>query len=774
MPRSLVSPLLCVLFAAAAAHAQSTPAIATTGLVLDPSGAPLPGASVTLRAEGLPPQSVNTDAAGRFRFAGVVPRAATLVVALDGFEPATIHPDAGSSEIHVTLRPAVVRAVVNVTALAPDADVASATRTATPLRDVPQAVTVVSRDIISGLAMQGMADLVRFVPGVGIAQGEGNRDTPIFRGNSSTSDFYVDGLRDDVQYFRDLYNVERVEAVKGPNATMFGRGGVGGIINRVTRQADWTPVQEVAVQTGSYDHRRLTADFGAAPHSAAALRMSAMLEDSGSYRDGVGLNRYGINPTAAFRIGASTMLRTGFEHFHDARTADRGVPSLGDRPVPGDPSVFFGSPSDSESRVDVNAFTAALDRQVAPSWSIRARVRAAAYDKFYQNVYPSDAVMAESSTVALSAYNNATDRTNVFGQTDLIGHLRTGAIGHVLLAGVEFGRQSTANLRHTGYFGAGEGVRSVQVPVDAPVTSLPVTFRQSATDADNTSLATVAAIVVQDQLQLSSHLQAVLGLRFDRFAVDVHNKRTGQVFRSEDGLLSPRLALIYKPATPVSLYTSYTRSYLPRAGEQLSSLSIANQSLDPEDFQNYEVGAKWQIRSGLTASVAAYRLNRGNVVVPDPRDPTLSVLADGQRTEGVELDFSGSITRKWSVIGAYAWQEGELTRTVSSSLRAGARLAQLPRHSFSIWTRYDIARRYGAGIGVVRRGDVFASTDNTVVLPAFTRLDGALFFAFDEHVGAQVNVENLLDGGYFLFSHGNNNITPGSPRALKVSLTTRF
>jgi catecholate siderophore receptor len=758
--------------------ALATPAAGRQGIggvVLDTSRRPLPGATVTLRTDRRPPCTVATDAAGRFVFDDPWPSAPTIVVTLEGFEPATVQPDAPAGNLQVILRPAVVREHVNVTGRAPDGEIASATRTPTPLRDVPQAVTVVSRDIISGLAMQGMADIVRFVPGIGMAQGEGNRDTPIFRGNSSTSDFYVDGVRDDVQYFRDLYNVERVEAVKGPNALLFGRGGVGGIINRVTRQAGWAPVQEVVLQAGSYDQRRLTADFGAAPGSAAAVRVSAMLEDSGSYRRGVGLNRYGLNPTAAFRIGTRTILRAGFEHFHDNRTADRGVPSLDGKPLAGEPSAFFGNPSDSTSRVTVDAIAVALDRQVTSAWSVRSRFRAAAYGKFYQNVYPSTPVQPASSTVTLSAYNNATDRTNLFGQTDMVGRVRTGAVGHVLLGGLEIGRQSTTNFRQTGYFAAaGGGVASVRVPAEAPVTSLPVTFRQSPSDADNRSLATVAALFVQDQVELSRHVHAVLGLRYDRFVVDVHNNRTGSDLSSHDGLVSPRLALIYKPATPVSMYASYTRSYLPRAGEQLSSLSASNESLDPEAFQNYEVGAKWQVRPGFAASVATYRLNRGNVVVPDPQDPTRSLLADGQRTQGLELDFGGRLTRAWSVIGAYAWQDGEITRTLSPSVRAGARLAQLPRHSFSVWTRYDLTRRYGAGLGVVRRDDVFASTDNSVVLPAFTRVDGALFFAFDERIGAQVNVENLLDRRYFLFSNGNNNITPGSPRALRVSLTTRF
>ena len=121
----------------------------------------------------------------------------------------------------------------------------SATKTLTPLRDVPQSVTVVSKDLIDDQGMRGMADVTRYVPGVTMGQGEGNRDQPTIRGNGTTADFFVDGMRDDVQYFRDLYNVERVEALKGGNALIFGRGTGGGVINRVTKEAEWTPTREL-------------------------------------------------------------------------------------------------------------------------------------------------------------------------------------------------------------------------------------------------------------------------------------------------------------------------------------------------------------------------------------------------------------------------------------------------------------------------------------------------------------------------------------------------
>ncbi len=314
----------------------------------------------------------------------------------------------------------------------------------------------------------------------------------------------------------------------------------------------------------------------------------------------------------------------------------------------------------------------------------------------------------------------------------------------------------------------------MSAPLSSPTISLPVDFRQGATDADNDGVATVAALYAQDQVAITSKVHAVLGLRYDSFQVDFRNNRTASDFSSRDGLLSPRVGVIYKPMVPVSIYGSYSLSYLPRAGEQLSSLSLTNQALDPEEFRNYEIGAKWDVLPVLAFTTAVYQLDRGNVVVPDPVDPTRSMLVDAQRTRGLEVGLSGNPTRSWSLIGGYAYQNGEITQSISATAAAGAVLAQLPKHSFSIWNKYELAARWGVGVGVIHRTEMFTSTDNLVVLPGYTRLDGGLFMNVTEHVRAQINVENLLDEEYFLSAHSNTNITPGSPRAVRLTVTTRF
>lgn len=746
--------------------------------VTDTSGAAVQGATVTVvPVRGGRPASVATDAQGRYV---TTVAAGTYVVRVtsSGFSEQSRRVDAASSDnaLDITLQVEGVHETVDVGGLPGYSvpAVISATRTATDLRDVPQAVSVVSRTLIDDQRMTSLADVARYMPGVGFAQGEGNRDTPILRGNSTTADFFVDGVRDDAQYFRDLYNVDRVEALKGANAMIFGRGGAGGVINRVSRQADWRSARELAVQLGSWNNKRLTADAGDALNDRAAFRATAVFEDADSYREGVTLQRYGVNPTAAFRLSASTTLRAGYEFFRDERVADRGVSSYGGRPLDVEAGTFFGDPDQSTSDATVHMLSSVLEHRIGTQFTIRNRTSYGTYDKFYQNVFPG-AVNAAGTAVAISAYNQATDRQNLFNQTDIVFTTRTGRVGHTLLAGAELGRQHTANFRETGYFtGIGPNVTSLETPLTQPTVSAPVTFRQSATDADNDSVATVASLYAQDQITLSSRVDAIVGLRFDSFRANVLNNRTAADFGSRDNLLSPRLGLVYKLRPAVSLYGSYSQTYLPRAGEQLASLSLTNQALDPEEFRNYEVGAKWDVRPALSLTAAMYRLDRGNVAVPNPTDPTQSILVDGQRTRGLEVGWAGNVTRAWSVAGGYALQDGEITQSIAATARAGAVLAQLPRHSFSMWNKYNVTDRLAAGLGLVQRGAVFTSTDNTVTLPRYMRVDAAVFYDVTRALRAQVNVENLSGQRYFVSAHNNTNITPGSPRAVRVTLITRF
>jgi catecholate siderophore receptor len=650
----------------------------------------------------------------------------------------------------------------------------TATRTDTPLRDVPQSVTVTTQETIRDLDMRSLQDVLRYTPGAGYAQGEGNRDTPVLRGQATTASLFVDGLRDDVQYIRDLYNIERVEVLLGPNAMIFGRGGGGGVINRVTRQADWQDRREVRLQAGSFNQYRGSFDLGGAVTDSAAFRLLGVYEQADSYRDGVSLERHGINPVLAFRIGDGTVIRAGYEHFRDERVADRGVPSFNGRPVETGVSTFFGDPTRSPVRAEVNAFNLSAEHRFADGVTLRNAFRFADYDKSYQNVFPG-AVAANGRTVNIAAYSHATQRQNLFNQTDLVLDLTTGPFRHTLLAGVELGRQWTDNQRLTGYFtSVGPNATSFAAPIASPRINVPVSFRPSASDANNSGTATTAAVYLQDQVQLLPGLQLIAGLRFDNFDVEVRNNRTGERLEQTDTTVSPRLGLVWRPVEPLSLYASYSNSYLPRAGEQLGSLTVTNRSLEPEGFTNTEVGAKWDVTPDLSVTAALFQLDRTNVAVADPNDATRSVLVDGTRTRGVELSARGRVTERWSALAGWAVQESEFTSAQSPTVPQGNTVPFVPRNTLSLWNRYEVSERVGAGLGVVHQSGYYAAADNRVRIPAFTRFDAALYVKVSEQVELQANFENIFRTKYYPVADNNNNIVPGAPFAARFALTTRF
>jgi catecholate siderophore receptor len=265
----------------------------------------------------------------------------------------------------------------------------------------------------------------------------------------------------------------------------------------------------------------------------------------------------------------------------------------------------------------------------------------------------------------------------------------------------------------------------------------------------------------------------VAGVRYDHFNLNYHDNRSGLDLSRPDNLVSPRAAVIYKPVEPVSLYGSYTMSYLPSSGDQFSSLTMITQQVKPEQFNNYEVGAKWDATERLSVNASVYRLDRTNTRSTDPNDPTRIVQTGSQQTNGFEIGVAGDATSAWQVAGGYAHQRASVTSpTVSAVL--GAIVPQVPRHTLSLWNRYQFAPRVGAGLGLLYRSDMFAAIDNTVTLPGYVRADAAVFVSLTSKLRLQANVENIFDRTYFINADSNTNISPGSPRALRVALITRF
>ncbi len=650
-------------------------------------------------------------------------------------------------------------------------DSVTATKTDTPLIDVPQSITVITREQLEDQAHHSIADVLRYVPGTTIGQGEGNRDQITLRGQNTTADFFLDGVRDDVQYYRNLYNIERVEILKGPYALIFGRGGGGGIVNRVQK----TPSAEAAFgilsgSVNSFGAWDVAGDANLPVGAGAALRVNGFYENLESHRDFVDGERYAVNPYLAVEFAPGWQAGLSYEYVHDDRVTDRGVPSLActqpctPGPLTGFDETFFGVPGVNRTGLEAQIVKARIDGQITPALNWSTTLLYGDYDKFYTNVYANGAATSPTGTVALAGYTDPTTRQNIIAQTNLVWDVALGGIDNKILLGIEYGEQESTNQRRNAVLSSGTlNLANIQYPT--------VTFGGLARDAAST--VKVFSAYAQDQIGIGSMVDLVVGLRFDRFDIRGTDfaATPDRPFARVDEKLSPRIGLIVKPREDMSLYASFSRSFLPRSGDQFLTLSTAQQDLEPESFTNYELGAKWDIRPSLAATLALFQLDRTNATTPDPANPANSINVGETRTRGVELAMVGKLTPQWQVSGGYTYQDAKLRGNDS------VRLGQVPEHQFALWNRYDFAERLGAGLGVIHQSSQFAAnrtSATTTRLPAFTRVDAAAYFDVSERLTLQLNVENLLDESYFADAHNNNNITPGAPLNARLTARVKF
>lgn len=655
----------------------------------------------------------------------------------------------------------------------------SATKTNTPVLDVPQSLSVMTRGQIDDQALIDIGDVLRYTPGASIGQGEGHRDQITIRGQNTTADFYSDGLRDDVQYFRPLYNLERIEILRGSNALIFGRGGGGGIINRVTKTPTYAEdftlasvaVDSFASFTGQFDTNFATGD-------SSAIRINGFYEHLDNHRDAFEGDRFAINPTFATEFSDQTRLLLSYEYVNDNRIVDRGVPALNGQPVRGFDTTFFGDPNVNITEFEAHITKARFEHDFSDASSFNTTIQYADFDKFYQNLFPTG-FDATAGTVSLDGYGDGTDRQNLIIQSNFLRQFVTGFLTHEFLVGAEYGDQQTVNDRRDVLFeDSQDDVISFAFsdPLNIPAFSFPVLNRDRSSDVQFLSF------YLQDQIDLGEHFKIIAGLRYDRFDINVVD-RIEVANGSEDGNngflgrvdeeISPRLGLIYKPIENISVYTSFARSFLPRSGDQFLTLSLSTQALEPEAFENYEIGFKYDIKPGLSFTAALFRLDRENGTTVDPTDVG-NVLLIGSRTEGLELQLVGEVTDFWSINAGYSFlNANERGRVVDNSL-ANRTLSQVPENMASIWNQFTLNERLSFGVGATYQGGQFASISNAVELPDFVRFDTALSYRIDDQFTVQFNVENLFDTDYFPAAHNDNNITTGEPLNVRLTLSGRF
>jgi catecholate siderophore receptor len=674
-----------------------------------------------------------------------------------------------------------------------------ATKTNTPLINIPQSLSVITKDFIKDQAPLGLTDVTRYVPGVAIHQGEGNRDELVIRGVDSSANFFVNGFRDDVQYFRDLYNAQSVEVLKGPSALTFGRGAGGGLVNRTLKEADGTRVYDASVQTGSFGDRRVTLDAGQAVNDNVAARINAFYEGSDTFRDFGHLERYGINPTVTLKPNDTTRIKLSYEYFHDQRTSDRGNPSQGlpggatrfNPTTPfapnGDFSTFFGSPTLNVARADVQTAMAIIDHDFENGLTVHNGTIFADYKKFYQNVYPAGGALAGAvnpadTMVNLGAYQHWTNRDNAFNQTDFVYKTNTGPALHTVGFGTEFGQQTGIDYRNTGIFPT--GTNTIVANPFSPTYSGPVTFVHHPTAA-NTDGVTAAdsnskyrlyieSAYARDTVEITPWLQLIGGARFDRFDMSALDQNVNSLQKRVDSLVSPQAAVIFKPKDNLSFYGAYSISYLPASGDQFSTLTPGTAILVPQKFENTEVGAKWNIEPKLLFTAAIYNLNRTNQPIADGNNPGFFFASGSTLTRGFETALTGYVTDSWQSVLGYAYTDARITSATSAIIVPGNRVQLVPYNTFSWWNKYQINPTWGAALGIIYFGDSFASSDDTVRLPGFVRFDTALYLKVNETWSGQLNVENLFNTGYWASADGNNNISPGAGRTIRVSARARF
>jgi catecholate siderophore receptor len=641
----------------------------------------------------------------------------------------------------------------------------TATKTETPLVDVPQTIAVISREQLDDQALEQLGDALRYVPGVVLGQGEGHRDQVTLRGQNTTADFFLDGLRDDAQYYRPLYNIDRIEVLKGANALIFGRGGGGGVINRVSKTPEFGRSRMAGSISGdSFGAWSVAADLDQPLSDQAAVRINATYEDLRNHRQVFGGHFTGVTPSVGLRFGDASSLVLSYEFAEDERITDRGIPSLAGRPLQGYYDTFFGNPAINRSKVTAHIARARFDHEFGEHLSADLTAQFADYDKYYANIYPRG---ASATTVQLEGYENSTKRKNWAVQGNLVWNGETGPLRHQLLAGFEASEQNTDDNRRLASFG---GAATATIPLSLRIVAPASTFgglsRLSRSDVRALSA------YLQDQVDIGEHLKLVVGLRYDDFRIASTNRINGFTASRSDGKWSPRAGVIVKPRENLSLYASYALSFLPQSGDQFTVLDATTSTLAPEEFRNLEAGVKWDITERIAFTAAAYQLDRRNSRANDPLSGAV-VLTGKSRTKGFETALVGQIGQSLQLTVGYAYQDGQI-RSATTAAPVGRRLAQLPRHQFSAWTRYDVTDSIGFGLGMVHQSEQFATISNAVRLPAFTRFDAAAFFKVSDQLTVQFNVENLTDRRYFPSAHTDFNITTGEPLSARMSARLKF
>ena len=641
-------------------------------------------------------------------------------------------------------------------------EVATATRTNTPAKLVPQAIDSVKASELTAFGQPTLSEALTGIPGVN-ASGDTRFDSVNIRGFSASNDFYLDGFRDDMQYTRDLGNIERVEVLKGPAAVLYGRGSTGGIINRVSKKPQKGQESSVTALVGSFDTRRVAADLNAEAGERVQLRLNLAQEDKDSFRNDVTSKRTLLAPSANWEISDKLNWLVQYERNAHDRTPDRGIPGVNGRPADV-PKEYVYSDTRRDFIDDVAQSTRSrLSWDLNDQWQLRQQLGYSTLDSQFDNTYVTS---VKGDQVTRARWQQDLKANSLISNTEAEGQLQTGPVEHRLLIGLEQNWQERTPKLY-------QNASPIPAGNLYDPGSLPTYDGAMKLSSDANHKVRGYGLYLQDQLSLGDwHL--VGGLRRDDFTVTSRRNDLNKEETLSVTSLSPRLGLVWNPLEDHAFYTSYSKTFTPVGGELIGiTPGDKNNSLDPQNTRLYEGGVKSDWLDGrLATTLSLYRLEMYNKRSKDPLDPTKVTLTGLQRTDGIELSARAQLTDEIYLRGGIAIQDAEQVKA-DADLQ-GKRPMNVSRQNGQLFAGYESGQQGWFGeTGVTAVGDRFADNANTTTLPGYARFDARAGYRWQQWE-AQLSAENLTDHDYFVSATSASQILPGTPRQLNLSAAYRF
>ncbi len=644
----------------------------------------------------------------------------------------------------------------------------TATKTDTPIKDIPNAIQIVPIEVIKDQSATRVEDAVRNVSGVNFNSNGGGRAAVFrIRGFSSFNSQFKNGLLDDFftnRIAKDTANVERIEVLKGPASVLFGRTDPSGLINVITKKPLATPATKVDLTVGSFNTYRPTVDVSGLlnPEGSLKYRVNAAYENAGSFRDGVNTNRIFIAPVLSWDISPKTNLTFEVEYAKSQQPIDRGIVALGTGVANIPISRFLGDPK-RQNQISSTLATLTLKQELNTDWSLSSALRYGRAFEAYDSIEPGGTLGADNR-IRLDAFlgQPQQDYQTYFGQVDLTGKFKTGSIDHNLLFGVELAKLSSVSVFQ----------RATAGSTDIFNPSSQFTVGPFSVVSDDTTAINTAGIYLQDQISLSDKVKLVLGGRFDTYTSQDADRTVPLVTTTNTQAFSPRIGIVYQPTNQTSIYGNYSQSFLPQSGR-----SATGAAFGPERGAGYEIGVKNDFFDGrLTATLAAYQINRSDVLTTDPNNADFSISVGKQRSQGLELDLAGEVLPGLKLIGSYAYTDAIVSQ--DNDIPVGNRLNNVPSHSGSLWANYKPPsgnlQGWGAGLGLFAvGGDRPGDLENSFTLPGYTRVDAALYYEKNDF-NAALNFKNLFGAQYFEGAQSRRNVTPGTPFSVGVTVGLKF